>query len=215
MPNWCYQNLQVEGPHEEINRLKEAITELGKENKETYSLNKLFPIPEDLMNTQTGFISDETELAKQKEQHIQNMVNHGSTDWYGWALDNWGSKWGAGSIELQDFGVSLLNTPMSYLNLSFESAWSPASQLICEISKSYPKSIFGLTFSEESDAFVGGMAINGGQVLAEFNADLDSDDRPDWELNDGEDFSDWMHNKVWECDEQLDKFIAEFNSATR
>jgi hypothetical protein len=89
MPNWCNNYVTLTGPKEKIDEL---IVELKKsdERDETYEiLNKLRPRP-----------------AEHEE------------DWYGWNVQNWGTKWdvGIGSYEIVDENT---------VTLSFDSAWAP------------------------------------------------------------------------------------------
>jgi len=106
MPNWCSNTVLINGPTAKINRIKEAIKGDG-------FLNYLNPMPGVLKNT-TADGSKREDLIKQT----------GHSDWYGWCVDNWGTKWEV-SPDWSDPVTEDMGDGESQLNWGFDSAWSP------------------------------------------------------------------------------------------
>jgi len=53
-----------------------------------------------------------------QEEADRRMVKYGARDWYDWARQNWGTKWGA-------YDVELLKESEDQLFYQFHTAWSP------------------------------------------------------------------------------------------
>ena len=101
MPNWCNNNVTITSPNQD--KLK-AISKAAAEGK---MFEFMHPMPAELRDT-TADGTERPELVKK----------YGSSDWYGWANQNWSTKWDNGECyqnELQD-GV---------LHLAFDTAWGP------------------------------------------------------------------------------------------
>ena len=181
MPNWCYQQMRVVGDSKNLKKFRDdmKVTETTKADDTTEqtvvtydSLNHFFPTPQELSDTVAGSMqkgSDEAlALAKQE---VSNMEKYGHKNWYDWNNANWGTKWGACEISVND----LTNKQLS---IYFESAWSPAGGLIENISGQYPELIFAISFTEESSAFAGwaifhkGLTVNEGSVPTELSPKL-------------------------------------------
>jgi len=112
MPNWCDNQITITGPNSVIDKIEKIVDE----KQETEGLLQfMFPMPAELKNT-TADGSDNKEMIKK----------YGYSDWYGWACDNWGTKW-----EVCEFyGVDrqyLTETSEgeSTISFAFSSAWSP------------------------------------------------------------------------------------------
>ena len=174
MPNWCYNELEVHGEVSELQRLVDATKTTYKddetgETKETLGLNHLFPCPQELSDTTSGWFSDEQEQKKLKEQQEANIKKYGHKDWYDWCHDNWGTKWGACEFEWTSFtyATGTVEADAEYIGAYFQSAWSPAEGLVKEVSKQFPTLVFSLVYTEESHAFAGCSVFRDGKLLAE------------------------------------------------
>lgn len=170
MPNWCYQNLTVHGKSkDEIDKFVGAITANQKNNEA--SLNQLYPTPEELANTDSASGGTQEQQDARNKKYEENLAKHGFKDWYEWNNANWGTKWGACDV---DFYGSVDKTNYGFMTqLSFNSAWSPAVGLIREISRLFPKLIFSLSYTEESDAFAGVEVFVQGFCEGEFSIEPD------------------------------------------
>ena len=136
---------------------------------------------------------------------------------FGGALGVWGSKWGACRIEVSDEG----DYP---LRIQFDSAWSPCDKLIQNISKQFPALLFGLSYTEESNAFVGWELYSDGKLvgsefvsgdtipleLQEIHDKLTSESS-DEEWDEWYDLSnEWYNDQLESLDNDLETVTAEY-----
>jgi len=104
MPNWCDNQITITGPNSVIDK----IEKIAKEEKGAGGLLNFFqPMPKELRET-TADGSENKKLLKK----------YGYSDWYGWACDNWGTKWDISEF----YGVYIQGDTISF---AFSSAWSP------------------------------------------------------------------------------------------
>jgi hypothetical protein len=109
MPNWCDNQVSITGPNSVINKIEKIVNE----EKDTEGLLQfMYPMPQELKDT-TADGSDNKEMIKK----------YGHSDWYGWATDNWGTKW-----DINEFcGVDRqeISDDESTISFAFQSAWAP------------------------------------------------------------------------------------------
>jgi len=109
MPNWCQNKVQITGPNKKIKAMAEAIEDKN-------FLGHMNPMPACLEGTTADGSKDE-----------QNIKKTGYSDWYGWCVDNWGTKWEVHSdyhdAEIQELHEQ--NEGESLLTWYFDSAWGP------------------------------------------------------------------------------------------
>ncbi len=60
---------------------------------------------------------DYIELA---HRYKANIDRHGHTDWYGWRMEHWGTKWDVEANQIQ-----VLTDEPDYLEIAFDTAWAP------------------------------------------------------------------------------------------
>lgn len=148
MPNWCYQTMTVAGNRTQLRRFVKEITVTKDKSEpahpldEDYSLNHLVPLDP------RASVGD----------RFADMERDGF-DGYNHALERWGTKWGACRPEI-------ISGKGEYpLVIRFESAWSPATPLIQNISSQYPGLGFATTYYEESWSYAGWTLVHDGEVL--------------------------------------------------
>ena len=104
MPNWADNQVTITGPKKIIDKIEKIVKE---EDSTNGLLNYMSPMPAELRDTTADGSKDEEMIKKT-----------GYSDWYGWAVDNWGTKW-----EVCEFyGVDRQGDTISF---GFSSAWSP------------------------------------------------------------------------------------------
>ena len=111
MPNWCDNQVTITGPNSVIDKIEKIVNE---EKDSQGLLQFMFPMPQELKDT-TADGSDNKEMIKK----------YGYSDWYGWACDNWGTKWDISEfygVDRQHLNDSLDESTISF---GFSSAWSP------------------------------------------------------------------------------------------
>jgi len=216
MPNWCTQYGEVRGSNKELKRFIDAIRveqtdewkSLPEHSRSDWSLNQLFPIPDELHETVSGFMGRDEDgnpnaeqIALEKQQ-AKNLAKYGHKDWYDWANENWDTKWGACNVEFDE--NSFFEGECSSIVLSWESAWSPAVGLIKNISAQFPQLIFGMHFTEEANFFAGFMVFHKGEIVAE--GDHEMQGQPEYDDDDenyDEKFSEWNDSLVFEIAEGM------------
>lgn len=80
------------------------------------------------------------------EQAAAAYEQTGYRSWYPWAIDNWGTKWGAYSFELT------LDVPGS-LGFSFQTAWSTPEPIWNKIAETFPSLTFHVMGFDEGHGF--------------------------------------------------------------
>jgi len=70
--------------------------------------------------------------------YILNYITYGYTSWYGWACDNWGTKWNAYEQSLDD-----------KQQLTFQTAWSTPEPVIAKLSTMFPTVTFTVNYADE------------------------------------------------------------------
>lgn len=87
---------------------------------------------------------------------LDNFANYGVVDWYDWRCKNWGTKWNASETEIPADGTA---------EVYFDTAWSPVTNLMQELSKQHPDCKFDYEYAEEQTAFMTGkFELENGEV---------------------------------------------------
>jgi hypothetical protein len=137
MPNWCYNNLQISGNKEVIEKIRNWHKQPDK--KTDVGLFGLFyPLPKELENT-TFPVSESNNTLIEK---------YGADNWYKWNLANWGVKWDASEIEL-------LDETATDLSLRFETPWGPPIEFYEKLKKDFPDINIFSSYTEEGISFAG------------------------------------------------------------
>jgi hypothetical protein len=143
MPNWVFNHLSVEGSEREVAKLKAqvgvAIT-TNYENKEEvnekciFSFMNILPPPADKLDEYYG------------THGFADGKKTGDTEynWYVFNNREWGTKWDANDVEL-------LEDNKTSLHYKFDTAWSPPTPVIKELSRQYPELTITLSYEEESE----------------------------------------------------------------
>jgi hypothetical protein len=120
MPNWCCANVEISATEKEIKRLKKAIKDGNKDGAQKGLLNAMVPQP----------------------------VFENDQEWYGWNIENWGTKWEVGHVQISD-------ESKTSLSLTFDTAWGPAVQAFNTWAESDPDRDFTYKYWEPGMAFLG------------------------------------------------------------
>lgn len=145
MPNHITNWVEIKGTEAQITKLViETLKE--KENREAeFDFNGITPMPQelketvsppDIVDTQAEADKINADFATQPypigsdqkikaitlEERNRRLVKYGVTNWYDWANENWGTKWGAYEVFIEaQTGTSLV--------LQFNTAWSPPTPI--------------------------------------------------------------------------------------
>ena len=115
MPNWCNNSITIKGSTETIKTLwEDAQAAEGL-------LEAMVPMPKELRDTTKG-----------SGDELQTEVYDGATNWYDWAVSNWGTKW---DVSLEGLEFTDNGDGTATIEGWFDSAWSPpidAYNTFCE-----------------------------------------------------------------------------------
>jgi hypothetical protein len=173
MPNHVDNRLTITGDKAELIRFVSATYE-GDEN---YNFNKLVPLDPRASKVVRWEKEDGTEQVFGAFSSAEEGF-----DGYQNAIDVWGTKWGAYDIQAGGAWYELLEKE-DYHDIAFyyQSAWSPAGELMRKISAQFPTLSFGTWFTEEGMGFCGWQLYKGGEEIAENSYDMSSLPDCDWD----------------------------------
>lgn len=184
MPNWCSNSGYITGEASVIKEIWDIIHQGSDEvggHDERPAITALRPCPAELTQTMAGFRSDDhPEYAEWKAKQEANIEKYGYENWYGWSIDNWGTKW------TPDFEFDLEKNGES-IHFMGDSAWSPPDELMRYITEIYPVKI-EMSYIEEGMGFMGysifdkGFIYNaGGEPEISYDDYTDEDGEIDWD----------------------------------
>lgn len=174
MPNHVTNRLTITG--ENLQKfLKTLILEEDAENYPHINFDAIIPSPESLSNTAAGGgreYSWAKELCGQKSMFgcprdeidmttlddealdhfvelCKNIRDHGYSDWYGWNVDNWGTKWNAYSQELYSDCLP------KQVVIRFDTAWAAPHPIIEKMAEGFEGNILHEWADEDTGNNVG------------------------------------------------------------
>jgi hypothetical protein len=173
MPNHVDNRLTITGDKAELIRFVSETYE----GDETYNFNKLVPLDPRASKVVRWEKEDGTEQVFGAFSSAEEGF-----DGYQNAIDVWGTKWGAYDIQAGGAWYELLEKE-DYHDIAFyyQSAWSPAGELMRKISAQFPTLSFGTWFTEEGMGFCGWQLYKGGEEVAENSYDMSSLPDCDWD----------------------------------
>ena len=154
MPNWCENELDIEGPEEFIKELKTHL-KTGKEDK--LDFNEFVPYPKSFIELDKKAKAQDKkrgkaiadglshEEATKKYPYVKDGFNQGG---HKWCCKNWGTKWNA-------CDVSISFEDKEGMHIEMDTAWSPPIPVIEAMAKKFPGLIFTLRFFECGAGFNG------------------------------------------------------------
>ena len=181
MPNWVTNNVRIIADETLLAKIREEVKgkpyEDGEENE--FDFNQILPIPNELKGTtspcriisQEDYDKQEERIAKgdltegeknfgvsrgiTQEMHDDFIKRFGYSDWYGWQVNNWGTKWNASNVYWSDDDY-----------VSFNTAWSTPFDLLVALSKKYPQATFEVEYADEDFGYnVGQYVLQNGEEI--------------------------------------------------
>ena len=178
MPNWCTNNIEIEGTSDELDAFWQAVLK----DPEGFEITRLVPMPEALLHTPSPAATSpdpnpswvsHLETGHWTQERFDSQVQHnreryeagqrakaetGWTDWYSWQHDNWGIKWG-------DCDTQLNRDSDKMISGWYETPWAPLSDDFWERALSnFPGLTIIITFVEEGMGFEGVQAFRGSKL---------------------------------------------------
>lgn len=181
MPNWVTNNVKINADETLLAKIREEVKgepyDNGEENE--FDFNQILPIPNELKGTtsptrivsQEEYDKQEERIAKgelsegekmfgvsrsiTQEMHDDFIKRFGYADWYGWQVNNWGTKWNASDVNWIDDDY-----------VSFNTAWSTPFDLLVALSKKYPQATFEVEYADEDFGYnVGQYVLQNGEEI--------------------------------------------------
>ena len=159
MPNWCENDLVIEGKLDRLQEFRERMKGKDRYGDETYlNAEVLIPYPEEFRK-----MDEATALfLKEHPNDWTNAPKDGfNSGGYEWCVENWGTKWGFCHVqepELQGYGDE------GTLIYHFDTAWSPPEPLVKKMGELFPDLTLDLRYFEGLMQFNGILRIENGQV---------------------------------------------------
>ena len=178
MPNWVTNNVIFKGDKKVIEKMLKEIR--GEREDQAIDFNKIAPIPKELEGTRSPTLIISQEEYDQQEERLAKgeltegeerfgvsrgltqaladkyRAEFGHSDWYGWQIANWGTKWNACDIFEFDNGIE------------FNTAWSTPFELLLTLSRIYPEITINVRYADEDFGYnVGEYTLRGGDEIDE------------------------------------------------
>lgn len=126
MPNWCYTDITIKGSKEDIKWVSDLIEQHNDRKEDSVGFfESIIPSPVWEKTPNEDGELPVPDPARDKDGNITFMFSKfpstGRNDdrWYNWNINNWGTKWEVGEIEVTD-------SSDTELYLYWDTAWSPA-----------------------------------------------------------------------------------------
>jgi hypothetical protein len=209
MPNWCNNTLSVTGDSDAIMKFLNGVSTVDTEGNPKYDiLGGLYPIPQELKDTTSGFFTaepnsnwkvmlDKGEMTQEwydelvsknaigYAQNQSNLAKYGAKDWYDWCCSHWGTKWG-------DCNTELNGQSDTHLDFSFDSAWSPPIDGLAHISTMFPTLSFTITYEEGGMGYFGATKIENGETATSDGSHEDIEGYSEVDFGDEEQYLDFF-----------------------
>ena len=128
MPNWCSNEVTIEGTKEDMAKfVEECFTDF--KGTPVLDFNKVMPEPD----------YDQPQKDGTHNNGVQKELHDVMPDWWNWRNNNWGTKWNLvpdPEGNLTDYVV--VEQSEELIELEFETAWSPPNGIYSEIWAKYP-----------------------------------------------------------------------------
>lgn len=180
MPNWCSQFVEVRGEAKEIKRMINSFrveegTRGKYEEESAWDINQLFPVPDELTEIPHASVIPEWSQEEKdlwlKNKQEENLAKFGVRDWYEWQIRNYGTKWGASHIEIDE--EKLANCSDSFL-FKFETPWGTCPGLMAKVSSLFPSVLIGIHAIEQMMMFAVWETYHDGKMIEYGQADVDT-----------------------------------------
>ena len=128
MPNWCMNEVQIDGNEEDIAKFTEECFTDHK-GVAVLDFSKVLPEPD----------YDKPKKDGTHNNGVQTELHSVMPDWWNWRNDNWGTKWNLVPNHDGDLTAYLtVEDGEDYISLEFDTAWSPPEGIYEAIVEKYP-----------------------------------------------------------------------------
>ena len=182
MPNYCNTTLKIRGSKSELARFrkfaKTSVSKHGISEKNVLDTNQFLPYPDKYLIKDIAPKTKKTKNGAGQFRMVEGSDGFNSGG-YEWCNENWGTKWGICSAELDvketdkknKYDDSDYDKPQ--LIYTYDTAWTPGCPIVEKMSKMFPKLSFKRFVEEESRAFVFEDEIKNGKTIEYVEHDPD------------------------------------------
>ena len=145
MPNWCSNEVEIYGEKEDIAKfVEECFTDF--KGTPVLDFNKVMPEPD----------YDQPQKDGTHNNGVQKELHDVMPDWWNWRNTNWGTKWNlVPDPEGNLTGYEVTGQSEDFLQLEFETAWSPPAGIYNEIWAKYPNLTVSWFYREDGCQLAG------------------------------------------------------------
>lgn len=161
MPNWSFNNFQISGRSEEMEKFYQTALKKSDRGELIFSFSNVIPQPQKIKNTISPSSSAKgvkwlnTSKLEQREGQISEILgeevglipcenntpekcdkliqDYGFDNWYDWNCNNWGTKWDI-TVTEQEF-----NKSETMFSCFFETAWCPPEMFLMTLQSIFPE----------------------------------------------------------------------------
>jgi hypothetical protein len=199
MPNWCYNELVITGPVDQVEKFVEAAKPKREDLAGAYAAHRKHNdqltfeqfFEEEQRGQPLSFQSvvpyKQGEFVPSKEDMdspLAGLLGLSCTDpdeeWYRHNLLRWGTKWDANFTHEWSWEQHRRDDGSGYVQYDFDTAWSPPSAFVKNASKLFPSLSFSLKFAEPGCDFAGREVYRDGEMTDEEELDI-KDVIPDYD----------------------------------
>lgn len=179
MPNWCMNELSVDGNSDELKRFVEAsmglpakypprvlrdgtcVSEPQEDTVSFFCFNALVPTPQEVLDI--GFDGRDKIPANALMDVFYGNLNR-PLDGYHWNIAYWGTKWDIyhDHIGKEDMGWS---EGCEGISFDFDTAWSPPREWLYAVAAKFPNLSFKLHYEEPGCFFAGDLYAQDGMCI--------------------------------------------------
>ena len=145
MPNWCSNEVTIEGTKEDMAKfIEECFTDF--KGTPVLDFAKVLPEPDYNKPQKDGT----------HNKGVQKELHDVMPDWWNWRNLHWGTKWNLlPSPEGNLTGYELVGQTDSFIELDFDTAWSPPSGIYAAIYEKYPSLAINWFYREDGCQLAG------------------------------------------------------------
>jgi hypothetical protein len=204
MPNHVSSNLTITGPVADVRRFVSLVDRSNDTSEKPFDFSGVVTMPDELRGTSSPVrIQTQEEIdnmwaewnqrknaGELKDYELRDgkpwglgitqaasdalIAKYGTDNWYDWALNNWGTKWGA--YDATEWDVTEGENGNATASISYNTAWSPATAFYINASEKFPTLAFDTQYADEGGGFVCETSYENGEVTENIDYDWDSAD---------------------------------------
>lgn len=163
MPNWVHNSMVVTGSEEEVKRFVDQagqpyITKYKIYNQETNEY-ELTEYKNESELSFWNFVRPEEEIleeyyGEEPRRSLADAIKFEGNHWYDWNVRNWGCKWDASEVSLEQWGSG-------EVQYTFETPWGPPIEAFRVMAAQFPELEISVTYTEEQGWGGEGVGMDG------------------------------------------------------